>query len=123
MAPLVLVAYLTTKWFHLHCLQSWPPGCRLRHLHCNIALSELSVSIGFVSSSARVNSVKFQKGLGVSDIMTSGLIDQIPGLPGSDKNISFGSPKTLSWCDLSKFLIVMLMVIIFILSLLHNCQI
>ena len=64
MAPLALVANLTTRWRHLHCLQSWPPGC----VTCIatlpwIALLALSVSIGLVSSSARVTSVKSAKHL------------------------------------------------------------
>ena len=39
---------------------------RLSHLHCHIALLTLSVSIKLVSLSARVTSVKFQKGVSLS---------------------------------------------------------
>ena len=46
----------------------------------------LSVSIEFVSSSARVTSVKFAKGVFVSEFETTGPIDRTPGTPGSDKN-------------------------------------
>ena len=64
-----LVQNLVVWWHHLHCLQSWPPGCVtcIDILPC-IALLALSVSIDLVSSPARVNSVKFQKGVGVCDI-------------------------------------------------------
>ena len=81
MAPLALVAILTTRWRHLLKLQVWPPdgatciSCkfaykmaplvllsklttRLHYLYCYIALLALSVSIELVSSSARVTSVK-----------------------------------------------------------------
>ena len=51
-----------------------------------IALLALSVSIEFVSSSARVTSVKFQKGI-VSEFETSEPIDRTPETPGSDKNL------------------------------------
>ena len=73
---------------NLHCLQSWPPGC----VTCIatlpwVALLTLSVSIELVSSSARVTSVKFQKGVRRTDRQTSGPIDRTPGLPGSDKKI------------------------------------
>ena len=67
MAPLALVANLATRWHHLHWFQSWPPG----NVTCIatlpwIALLALSVSIEFVSSSARVTSVKFAKGVSLS---------------------------------------------------------
>ena len=48
----------------------------------------LSVSIDLVSSSARVTSVKFQQGGGVTDGRTSGPKDRTPGLPGSDKKVA-----------------------------------
>ena len=87
MAQLALVQNLIIRWHHLHCLQSWPPGC----VSCIatlpwIALLALSVCIELVSSSARVTSVKFHKGLSRTDGQTSGPIDRTPGLPGSDKN-------------------------------------
>ena len=86
MAQLALVQNLVTSWHHLHCLQSWPPGC----VTC-IALA-LSVNIELVSSSARVNSVKFHKGgsltHSVSYLETSRPIDRTPGIPGSNKNYS-----------------------------------
>ena len=90
MAQLGLVQNLVIRWRHLHCLQSWPQGW----VTCIatlpwIILLALSVSIELVSSSARVTSVKsdlisLHK---VSDGVTSGPIDQTPGLPGSDKNV------------------------------------
>ena len=43
-----------------------------------------SVSIELVSSSARVNSVKFHKGR-VSEFQILGPIDRTPGVPGSNK--------------------------------------
>ena len=46
----------------------------------------LSVSIEFVSSSARVTSVKFAKGVSVCYLERSRPIDRTPGIPGSDKN-------------------------------------
>ena len=71
-----------TKWHNLH----WSPGC----ITCIatlpwIALLTLSISIELVSSSARVNSVKFHKGLSVTDRRTDGLKDRTPGTPGSDR--------------------------------------
>ena len=64
MATLALVPVLATKWRHLHQFQSWPPG----NITCIatlpwIALLASSVSIEFVSSSARVTSVKSAKGI------------------------------------------------------------
>ena len=52
----------------MHCLQSWPPGC----VTCIatlpwIAILTLLVSIGLVSSSARVTSVKSAKGVLLTD--------------------------------------------------------
>ena len=44
-----------------------------------------SASIELVTSSARVISVKFQKGLGVTQFERTRPIDQTPGTPGSDK--------------------------------------
>ena len=70
MAPLALVPNFPTRLSgHVTCIawfQSWPPGCvtRAATLPWN-ALLALSVSIEFVSSSARVTSVKSQQGLGV----------------------------------------------------------
>ena len=83
MAQLRLVQNLVIRLHHLHCLQSWLPGCIacIATLPWN-ALLALSVSIELVSSSARVTSVKFQKGVW----RTSGPIDRTPGLPESDKN-------------------------------------
>ena len=76
MAQLGLVQNLVIRWRHLHCLQSWPPGC----VTCIaallwIVLFALSVSIDLVSSSARVTSVKSAKGGRTdrqTDIRTSG---------------------------------------------------
>ena len=82
MAPLALVPNLATRWCHLHWLQIWPPDdttciswlhqiesssvetciTRVATLPWN-ALLALSVSIEFVSSSARVTSVKSAKGI------------------------------------------------------------
>ena len=80
MAPLVLVAYFATKWHNLDWFKVGHQvaplelfaklATRLRNLRCHIALDcpilALSVSIGLVSSSAGVNSVKFHKGGSVS---------------------------------------------------------
>ena len=92
MAPFALVANLTTRWRHLHKLQIWPPDgttcisskfvhqmallalalkltTRLHHCIATlpwIALLAFSVNFELVSSSARVASVKFQKGVGQS---------------------------------------------------------
>ena len=55
------------------------------------ALLALSVDIEFVSSSARVTSVKSAKGLGLTQFQRLGLIDRSPGsgTPGSDKKTQF----------------------------------
>ena len=62
-----------------------------------IGLLALSVSIDLISPSARVTSVKFQKGLSVSE--TIGPIDRTPGTPGSHKNCQNGSsvPTWFKW--------------------------
>ena len=96
MKILAMIANLFNGWCHLHQLQIWPPSgttcigstfshqvaplalfpklaTRSRHLHCYIGLDcllALSVSIELVSSSARVTSVKFQKGLRLSQFFT-----------------------------------------------------
>ena len=44
-------------------------------------------SIELVSSSARVTSAKFHKGLGQTDIKRPGPIDRTPETPGSGKNL------------------------------------
>ena len=51
----------------------------------------LSVSIEFVSLSARVTSVKSAQGNSVSQFQTTGPIDRTPGTPGSDKNVTNSS--------------------------------
>ena len=91
MAQLGLVQNLVIRWHHFQCLQSWPPGC----ITCIatlpwIALWPVSLSIELVSSSARVTSVKFHKGLGGTHGVTFGPIDRTPGLPGSDKKQIYG---------------------------------
>ena len=58
-----------------------------------IGLLALSVSIDLISPSARDTSVKFQKGLGLSELETTGPIDRTPGTPGSDKNAITRGPK------------------------------
>ena len=64
MAPLALVQNLATRWSHLHWLQISPPdGTDYIAILPWIALLALLVSIEFVSSSARVTSVKFQQGV------------------------------------------------------------
>ena len=77
-------------WF-----QIWPPGglnCISSNFGHQVALAVLpliaflAVSVELVSSSARVTSVKFQKGLGLSELETTEPIDRAPGTPGSDKN-------------------------------------
>ena len=57
------VWHLATRWHHLHWFQSWPPGC-VTYIATFpwIALLALSVSMELVSLSARVTSVKSQKG-------------------------------------------------------------
>ena len=72
-----LVQNLVIRWRHFHCFQCWPPG----HVTCIatlswIALFALSVSIGLVSSSARVTSVKSQKGGSRTDRQTPGPKDR-----------------------------------------------
>ena len=80
-APLALVQNLVIRWRHLHWFQSWPSGgatCRsykfghqvasLALPHClGLPIGIISNSIELVSSSARVTSVKFHKGLWVSE--------------------------------------------------------
>ena len=60
------------------------------HLNDNhqpqIALLASSASIELVSSSAKVTSVKFQKGVVGSGIETPGPIERTPGTPGSGNN-------------------------------------
>ena len=87
MAQNALVQNLVIRWHHLHCLQSWPPGCVICIATLPwITLLALSVSIELVSSSARLwLSVKSQQ-CGVLKFQTTGLIDRTPGIPGSDKN-------------------------------------
>ena len=58
MAALALVAKLATRWRRLYQLQIWPPIIICITTLPWIALLALSVSIEFVSSSARVTSVK-----------------------------------------------------------------
>ena len=89
-----LVQNLVIRWRPLQCFQSWPPG----RVTCIatlpwIAILALSVSIELVSSSARVNSVQFYKGVLVCDGLTSGPKDRTPGLPGSDKKSKKNSTK------------------------------
>ena len=63
MEKLALVQNLVIRWHHLHCLQSWPPGCVICIATLPwIVLLALSVSVELVSSSARVTSVKSQQG-------------------------------------------------------------
>ena len=95
MGPLELVPNLATRWRHLHCFQSWPPG-RVTGLATWpwIGLLAWSVSIELVSSSARVTSVKStQRSLTylLTYSLTSGPKDRTPGLPGSDKNAGGGA--------------------------------
>ena len=108
MAPLALVANFVIRWCHLHCLAT-----RLYHYTATlpwIALLALSVSIGLVSSSARVTSVKPTQGVGLTHWRTTGPIDRTPGTPGSDKNPSIAHtllkpqrPRSLkSWCHLTQ---------------------
>ena len=71
MAQLGLVQIFVIRWCHFHCLQSWPPGC----VTCIatlpwIALLALSVSMELVSSSAKVTSVEFWKGIVCTDTRT-----------------------------------------------------
>ena len=88
---LASVANLAIRWPCLHQLQIWPPGGATCIATLPwIALLASSVCIELVSSSARVTSVKFQKGVGVTSVP----IDRTPGIPGSDKNI-FGISTTL----------------------------
>ena len=70
----------------MHWFQSFQLGCvtRVATLPWN-ALLALSVSIEFVSSSARVPSVKSAQPLSLSQFQRTGPIDRIPGTPGSDK--------------------------------------
>ena len=87
-APLALVPMLSTRLGHMHCHIAW--NCpidiitRIATLPWS-ALLALSVSIELVYSSARVTSVKFQKGVSVSQFERTGPIDRTPGTPGSDK--------------------------------------
>ena len=96
-APLAFIQHLVIRWRHLHWFQSWPSGgdtCKFGHQFAStcigtltwIALLAISVSIELVSSSARVNSVKFVKGQWQR---FGPIIDGTPGIPGSDKNHPF----------------------------------
>ena len=69
----------------------------------NVLLA-LSVSIGLVSSSARVTSVKFQKPLSVCQFETTGPIDRTPETPGSDKNRHLKSKQVKKSKKTSKIL-------------------
>ena len=85
MALLALVINFATKWRYLYWFQSWPPVCTTCIVTLPwIAILALSVSIELVSSSARVTSVKSQKG----HLERLGPIDRTPGIPGSDKNLN-----------------------------------
>ena len=75
----------------------------LHALPWNVLLA-LSVSIGLVSSSARVTSVKFQKPLSVCQFETTGPIDRTPETPGSAKKSGIrdmkGACKSGQWIHL-----------------------
>ena len=70
---------------HLEMLEIWPQGCVncIVTLPC-IALLALPVSIELVSSSVRVNSVKFHK----PSLEKVRPIDRTPGIPGTDKKLA-----------------------------------
>ena len=88
-AQLTLDPNLVIRWRHLHLIQIWSPGGATCIATLPwIALLALSASIELVSSSARVTSVKSQKGLLLSELETLGPIDRTPGIPWSDKNIA-----------------------------------
>ena len=84
---LASVANLAIRWPCLHPLQIWPPGGATCIATLPwIALLASSVCIELVSSSARVTSVKSQKGLVCMYLKRLGPIDRTPGIPGSDKH-------------------------------------
>ena len=62
----------------------------------------VDASIESVSSSARVTSAKFQKGLEESDIETPGPIDRTPGTPGSAKKDRFESIDEMPTSEIEK---------------------
>ena len=102
MAPLALVPNLVTRWQHLHLFKIWSlDGATCISYNCIatlpwIVLLTLSVSIELVSSSARVTSVKFQKGVSVSDRDQTHRSDQeapFHSVPKKDKKNS----ATSSW--------------------------
>ena len=63
MAPLVLAAYLATRLHNLRCHIALDCPIGIVAILPWIALLALSVSIALISLSARVNSVKFHKGV------------------------------------------------------------
>ena len=118
-APIVMVTNSATRWRNLHGFQFWTPTgttcinykfatrdtciAILHALPWNVLLA-LSVSIGLVSSSARVTSVKFQKPLSVCQFETTGPIDRTPETPGSAKKSGIrdmkGACKSGQWIHL-----------------------
>ena len=92
-------AHLATKWHSLDWFKIWSSGgaicivCKVGHQVAELALPHclglsywhlISVSIGLASSSVRVTSAKFQKGLLRKDRHPYPKIE--PPIPGSDKN-------------------------------------
>ena len=125
MAPLTLVANLATRWCHLHQLQIWPPdsatcisckfchqmaplalvanlATRWRHLHKSTSLAlphclelppwHYQPVLSWYLHQPESHQSSLNK---VSQGRTSGPNYRTPGLPGSDKNVTFTSEGNL----------------------------
>ena len=85
MAQLELVQNLVIRWHHLHCLQSWPPGCITALPDClELPYWHYQLVLSWYLHQPESHQLSLHK---VCDGQTSGPIDRTPGLPGSDKNL------------------------------------
>ena len=85
MVQLRLVQNLVIRWHHLHCLQSWPPGCITALPHClELPYWHYQLVLSWYLHQPESHKLSLTN---VCEFQRLEPIDRTPGIPGPDKNI------------------------------------
>ena len=77
------------KWHNFYWFKTWPPGCltALPHYCLELPYWHYQLVLSWYQHQPESHQLSFQKGVSLTQWVTSAPIDRTPGVPGSDKNV------------------------------------